>query len=364
MILKKKRMRAMAFLLLLLSITVGYALLSQQLDINGTSKIKKTTWSIIWNNINVADGSVSGDAVIQAAEITNAAKTQVEYSINLSKPREFYEFTIDAKNEGTIDGMVNVVSNKTYESNGTTEKALPEYLTYSVTYSDGKAIAKNQLLKAGTTEKYKVRVEFKDVTADQLPSSDETIKFKFSIEYVQADENGQEVVHGLTGTRYTTNTYYTYGDESFLWIGEKPGDSVTLYETSSEAKAAFGNRPFYLKHIIESDIIKESYACFEKNDKTYCLKGQQTKEKVGDSWQCKSEFLDNETNKCIGTYFESNKAILLEAFDSSECSITSTYCSCSVTGFYTYADVNGRVTVDEMAGECIVEDNGAAYCDE
>ena len=39
--LTKKETRVMAFLLLLLVITVGYALLSQQLDINGTSKIKK-----------------------------------------------------------------------------------------------------------------------------------------------------------------------------------------------------------------------------------------------------------------------------------------------------------------------------------
>ena len=36
----KKNNKILAFLLLLLTITVGYALLSQQLDINGTSKIK------------------------------------------------------------------------------------------------------------------------------------------------------------------------------------------------------------------------------------------------------------------------------------------------------------------------------------
>ena len=237
--LTKKETRIMAFLLLLLVITVGYALLSQTLDINGTSKIKKTTWSIIWDNVEVNSNSVSGTSVTQAAQITNTEKTLVEYSITLSEPGEFYEFTVDAKNEGTIDGMVNVVSNKTYESNGTTEKALPEYLKYSVTYSDGKAIVPKQLLKAGTTEKYKVRVEFKDVEASQLPAQEETIKFKFSVDYVQADDSAQAVTHALTGTRYTTNKYdSTYGYDSYVLIGKKPTDNITLYETAAEAKAA------------------------------------------------------------------------------------------------------------------------------
>ena len=187
--LTKTEKRTVLFLTLLLVITVGYALLSQTLDINGTTNIKKTTWSIIWDNVVVKDGSVSGDAVTTAASITNTEKTLVEYSISLSEPGEFYEFTVDAKNEGTIDGMVNVVSNKVYESNGTTEKQLPAYLTYSVTYNNGKPIDRNHLLSAGTTEKYKVRVEFKDVEASLLPTQEETIKFKFSVDYVQADEN-------------------------------------------------------------------------------------------------------------------------------------------------------------------------------
>ena len=187
--LTKKETRIMAFLLLLLVITVGYALLSQTLDINGTSKIKKTTWSIIWDNVVVNSNSVSGTSVTQAAQITNTEKTLVEYSITLSEPGEFYEFTVDAKNEGTIDGMINTVSNKVYESNGTTEKTLPEYLTYSVTYNNGKPIDRYHLLSAGSTEKYKVRVEFKDVEASLLPTQEETIKFKFSVDYVQADEN-------------------------------------------------------------------------------------------------------------------------------------------------------------------------------
>ena len=254
------------------------------------------------------EGSVSGDAVTQAAQITNTEKTLVEYSITLSEPGEFYEFTVDAKNEGTIDGMINVVSNKTYESNGTTEKSLPEYLTYSVTYSDGKTIAPKQLLKAGTTEKYKVRVEFKDVAADKLPAQEETIKFKFSVEYVQADETGEEVVHGLTGTRYTTNKLINNDDNEFVWIGKKPTDNIILYETATEARAAFNNSKMWLKHEIENDIVKESYVCFERNNNTYCLRGGVIEED-DDGYPF--------TNKPV---YDANKQVLTDAFGASNCS--------------------------------------------
>ena len=189
MYLSRKKKRVIPFLILLIVITVGYAFLSETLVINGTANIKKTTWSIIWDNVQVKDGSVKDDAVTTDASITNTEKTLVEYSINLSEPGEFYEFTVDAKNEGTIDGMVNVVTNKAYQSDGITERELPEYLTYTVTYSDGTAIEPKHLLSAGSTEKYKVRVEYKkDIEASELPTESETLIFKFSVDYVQADD--------------------------------------------------------------------------------------------------------------------------------------------------------------------------------
>ena len=356
----KKERRIIGFLALLLALTVGYALLSQTLDINGTTNIKSSNWSIIWDNVVVNENSVKGDSVTTAAQITNTEKTLVEYSISLSEPGEFYEFTVDAKNEGTIDGMVNVVSNKVYESNGTTEKTLPEYLTYSVTYSDGKAIEPKQLLKAGSTEKYKVREEFKDVSADKLPSQNETLKFKFEVEYVQADDIAEEIVYGLTGTRYTVNRD---NDNQFVYIGQKLADDITLYNTVNEAKAAFNNRPFYLKHELENDIVKESYVCFEKDSNTYCLQGQHTYES-GATGNCKSEYYDSENNKCISTYYESNKMILKQAFGENNCTQNSSRLSCSVGGLIAYADEYGRVGASEDSVYCYVSHYGYSYCDE
>ena len=337
------------FLLLLLVITVGYALLSQTLDINGTSKIKKAGWSIIWDNVVVNTNSVKGEAVTQAAAITNTEKTLVEYSITLSEPGEFYEFTVDAKNEGTIDGMVNAVSNKVYESNGTTEKTLPAYLTYSVTYSDGQTIAPKQLLKAGTTEKYKVRVEFKDVEESLLPAQEETIKFKFSVDYIQADDTGEEVLHGLTGTRYTVNKT---NDNQYVYIGQKPADDIILYETASEARTAFNNNPIWLKHEIEFGIVKTSYICFERNNNIYCLRGG-----VDES------SLENKT------IYESNKTLLTEVFGSSNCNDNSSEFGCTRSNWGSAIDENGYVDVSttngSIAAGCVIGSaGGRSYCNE
>ena len=68
---KKKEKRIITLLLILFAITVGYALLSQQLKVNGAASIDKTTWNVYWNNLKVTNGSVTGSQVTQAAEIDN-----------------------------------------------------------------------------------------------------------------------------------------------------------------------------------------------------------------------------------------------------------------------------------------------------
>ena len=125
----RKEKRISLFVLLLLCISLGFAFLTQQLNINGIAQINKITWGIIWDNVEVEENSIKGTQVITPATIANSQKSLVEYSISLKEPGEYYEFTVDAKNEGSLDAMIDVFSNKVYESNGTTERQLPTYLT-------------------------------------------------------------------------------------------------------------------------------------------------------------------------------------------------------------------------------------------
>ncbi|MBR7042276.1 MAG: hypothetical protein IKI04_02120, partial [Bacilli bacterium] len=136
----KKRLNYLLVIILLLLISVGYAILSTNLNIVGSSQISAPTWDIHWENVSVKSGSVSA-----STPTIDTNKTTVNYSVTLTIPGDYYEFTVDAVNAGTIDGMISVVSNKL---NGTEITTLPNYLEYKVSYEDGIDIAPNHLLSA------------------------------------------------------------------------------------------------------------------------------------------------------------------------------------------------------------------------
>ncbi|MBQ3297981.1 MAG: hypothetical protein IJG97_04155 [Bacilli bacterium] len=193
---KKAKIRAkLLLLLLILCISVGYAVLQSDLTINGTAGINNPTWDIHWENVSVTAGSVTGTNVTSPATI-DSAKTTVSYSIKLPKPGDFYEFTVDAVNDGTIDAMIDTIS---YKMNGTEISTLPAYLNYSITYSDGSSLQANQELKASASETYKVRVEFKkDITNEQLPESIQTLNLSFTVNYKQATDAAVAVNHTVS----------------------------------------------------------------------------------------------------------------------------------------------------------------------
>jgi len=182
----KKRNRIFGLLILLLVVTVGYALLTGQLDINGISHIRASSWNIHWDNV----ANEAGERAITSAYIKDQAKTEVEFEVHLPEPGTYYEFTVDAVNESTMDGYINKISSKV---NGKNINTLPSYITYSVKYADGTNPQINDLLakKSGntpTSKTYKVRVEFStNVTEEQLNNmiGDEEYVFNFQVTYGQ-----------------------------------------------------------------------------------------------------------------------------------------------------------------------------------
>ena len=56
-------------LLLLLAVTIGYSILSDTLNINGTSKISGATWKVHFTN--VSSGSTGSVTPVQAPKISN-----------------------------------------------------------------------------------------------------------------------------------------------------------------------------------------------------------------------------------------------------------------------------------------------------
>lgn len=185
---KKEHTIKSAVINIILLLGLGYALLQQDLNIDGTTRINNPTWNIYWNNVQVSSGSVSA-----STPVIDTSKTSVSYTVTLNEPGDFYEFTVDAVNAGTIDGMIEEISSKL---NGVTITNLPTYLNYTISYSDGAKLKNNQLLTAGTTETYKVRIEYKkNISASDLPTTNQSLSFEFSVKYRQATSAAIEIDH-------------------------------------------------------------------------------------------------------------------------------------------------------------------------
>ena len=358
---KAKKRTKYLLLLLILFISVGYAILQSNLTITGTTSIQDSKWDIHWNNVVITEGSVSTSNADKAT-IDNT-KTTVNYNIVLDKPGDFYEFTVDAVNTGTIDGMIDVISSKLNNEEITT---LPAYLNYSITYSDGVSLQEKQELKAGTSETYKVRIEYKrDIEASQLPETTQTLNLSFSVTYKQANDAAEEVEHAVT--KYTVSSIITD-------IGQAIPNSITQYNSASDAMAAFENRPFYLKHTVQGGVVTESYVEFvvttamasskpEMTAGTYALRGLDTYDENASSTNyCKSEYYNSSTDECLSPYYENNKATLLSAFGSSNCTDYSSDFDCSVLGLNVNAYAGGYVYARGGDWRCGVTSDGASDC--
>ena len=124
---KKKNISYTFVLILFLLISIGYAALNSTLNINGKSSISKNTWDVHFDNIVVKDGSVEA---IKLPTIEN--NTTVDFEVALNLPGDFYEFTVDVVNNGTIDAMIESIT----KTPDLTENQL-KYINYKIEYQNG-----------------------------------------------------------------------------------------------------------------------------------------------------------------------------------------------------------------------------------
>jgi len=205
----KKQRKVFLYLLIILGISVGFALLSTTLNINGIAGIKSNTWNIHWDDtsIDVANGSVS--ATTPNVSTVTTPKDTVSFNVEFEMPGDYYEFTVDAINEGSIDGIITLSNKKIYDSNNQelTGSNIPSYLIYNVTYDDDNTPAVGDVLKVGNSEKYKIRVEF-DSEATSLPSGAETYTFEYTVIYGQTKDG--IIKHNVGDMVYFDPVNYEY----------------------------------------------------------------------------------------------------------------------------------------------------------
>ena len=90
--------------LLILLISIGFAFLSSNLSIIGNTLVSKQTWDIHFESPTKVGGNVDATSL----ELTNS--TTVDFSADLLKPKDSYEFSVDVVNNGSIDAMISSIT--------------------------------------------------------------------------------------------------------------------------------------------------------------------------------------------------------------------------------------------------------------
>ena len=220
----RKRSKKIKYLLIiLLVVTLGFALLTVNLKIDGLGNIKNMNWDVHWDNAQVTEGSV-----VDTVPTLDNKKTTATFSFNLNGPSDYYEFTIDAVNSGGMNVFITAIDNKIYEIDGETEATLPSYIHYDVTYADETPLRVNDMLWAGSMRRYKVRIEYdSNADSDDYPESDLNYVAELKVNYAESDAT-ETINARLKSGKYINNLMYNLayranenqinlsGDSSFI----------------------------------------------------------------------------------------------------------------------------------------------------
>lgn len=199
-IFKKRGFVIGLFILLIGGISFGYAALSTTLTINGKTNIGKVGWDIHFFDASVTDGSVENGT--PANQIIKTDTTKAEWSATLSEPGDFYEFTINVGNFGTIDAKLGTLPDddtKKYiidtmqakyaasgeELSEADQTKLAKLIKYTITGEPADKLAKANG-STPTSYNLKFRVEFNtDIVGQDLLTEAVTLDYLYELKYVQ-----------------------------------------------------------------------------------------------------------------------------------------------------------------------------------
>ena len=82
------------------TLTVAYSALNAVLTISGSAQVSSADWDIHLANPKVKNGSATTNLPIIKTNST------LEFETTLDMPGDYYEFTVDVVNAGSIDAMI------------------------------------------------------------------------------------------------------------------------------------------------------------------------------------------------------------------------------------------------------------------
>ena len=169
---KKKSIKKLVFTIIILFISIGFAVLTSNLSLNTKIAFRENTFDIHFENINVLDSST---LINPSASITDT--TSIDFSGDFNKPGEYIDFSFYIVNSGTIDGQLNSIT-----TNLTTEQL--EYINYSFKYAiDDSLVNLKDYIYAGQSRKVIARFEYKEDIDSFIDL--ESLNLTLNMEFIQ-----------------------------------------------------------------------------------------------------------------------------------------------------------------------------------
>ncbi|MBQ6477081.1 MAG: hypothetical protein IJI43_01410 [Bacilli bacterium] len=184
----KQNVVIVALIIVILLMSIGFAVYSRTLNINGAATFKGSKWSVhfVQDSYHIRENSVTADSV-------SLNNTMLTYSVTLQEPGDKYEYYVDIINDGTLPAQLNTVTTTVLT------EAQSKYMDIEMTYNPNKNnvayedfgngnITLNPpiLLATNVTARLNVKVEYKeDVEQEFLPEEDATITLTTNLNYVQ-----------------------------------------------------------------------------------------------------------------------------------------------------------------------------------
>ena len=214
---KNKKILLISSISLAVIIVLGivYAAFTQQLNIAGSATGRSSKWDIHFENLS--NVSLNGTAKELTAPTINTNSTQISnYSVSLTSPGDYVEYTFDVVNDGDYDATLTNLSKTAPSCQGTGDNAstdasnVCEKLTYTLTYENGTTVSQSDTLASKETKTMKLKLLYQEFNDDSLlPKMDVTITgLGIQLTYTQ---NGNAKVNSDGTTPYVKT--YAVGDQ-------------------------------------------------------------------------------------------------------------------------------------------------------
>ena len=238
---KNKKILLISSISLAVIIVLGivYAAFTQQLNIAGSATGRSSKWDIHFENLS--NVSLNGTAKELTAPTINTNSTQISnYSVSLTSPGDYVEYTFDVVNDGDYDATLTNLSKTAPSCQGTGDNASNDAsnvcgkLTYTLTYSDGTTVSQSDTLASKETKTMKLKLLYQEFNDDSLlPKMDVTISgLGITLTYTQ---NGNAKVNANGTTPFDP---YPVGGQITV-----AGETYHILSTSNEYVIAIKDDP-------------------------------------------------------------------------------------------------------------------------